>query len=95
MFETIFCTVSWIIILILATVSCLEGLFLKNWQTAGICAAIAGSIFFGNVVIAEIILGNYLLAASAAAFFLLSCFSARLFASNGSPQDAAAGNAHV
>lgn len=91
MFETIFCTLSWIAIVVTFTIACFELLITHNWQMAGVYAGSAGIIFFGNVVIAALIAENYLMASSAMFFFASSCFIARLlFQANGNSQRASA-----
>ena len=87
MFETIFCALSWIAIVLMVTMAGLEWLIMHDWQMAGVYAASAGIIFFLNVVIAELVVGNYLLASSAVFLFASSCFIARLlFQANGNSQ---------
>ena len=91
MFETIFCTLSWLAIVVMIAIAGLEWLIMHNWQMAGVWLAFVGIVFYGNVVIAVLIAGDYLLASSAGFFFLFSCFAARLlFVSNSNRQGAAA-----
>lgn len=91
MFETIFCILSWIAIVDLFVIAGLEWSVMRNLQMALVYALSAWVVFFGNVVIAGLVAGDYFVGLSAGALFLLSCFAARfLFVSNSNRQGAAA-----